>query len=92
LTHTWLYARHVYDFKLYKYEDDSETKSTIPETSPPSSAGAKIISSDDDDDGGDEEEKRKSIPSRRLNSYGNIQDILHDCVQDQDCQAQGILP
>lgn len=83
---------HVYGFKSHEHEEDSEIKSTVPETSPPSSVGANIIGSDDDDGGGDEEEERKSVPSRKLNSCDDIQDILHDCVQVQDSLAQGILP
>ncbi|KAJ5318544.1 hypothetical protein N7476_004964 [Penicillium atrosanguineum] len=77
-------------FKSHEHDDDSEVKSTVPQTSPPSSVGGIVGGMDDDEQ--EEEQERRSVPSRKLSGCGDIQDILHDCVQIQDSVAQGILP
>jgi hypothetical protein len=88
---------HAYSFKSHEHDDDSEIKSTVPELSPPSSVDAIVGGINDDGEEEEEEEEeeiqeRKSVPSRKLDSCSDIQDILHDCVQVQDSVAQGILP
>jgi hypothetical protein len=83
---------HAYSFKSHEHDDDSEVKSTVLETSPPSSVGAIVSGIDDDREEEEEEQERKCVPSRKLNGCGDIQDILHDCVQIQDSVVQGILP
>ena len=61
---------HAYSFKSHKHDDDSEVKSTVLETSPPSSVGA--IANGMDDDGEEaEEQERKSLSSRKLNDCGD---------------------
>ncbi|KAJ5537458.1 hypothetical protein N7513_010644 [Penicillium frequentans] len=82
---------HVYAFKSHEHDDDLEVKPTVPATSPPSSVGA-IIGMSNDGEGEEEEQERRSVPSRKLNNCGDIQDILHDCVQIPDSQTQGVLP
>lgn len=83
---------HVYGFKSHEHDDDSDIQPTIPETSPPSSVGAIVNGMDDDREQEEEWQERNSVPSRKLNTCGDIQDILHDCVQIQDSLPQGILP
>ncbi|KAJ6016365.1 hypothetical protein N7540_010956 [Penicillium herquei] len=81
---------HVFAFKSHKHDDDSEIKSIVSKAPAAISTGADI--GKDDGEGDEEEQKRKSIPSRKLTSCGDIQNILHECVQIQDSQAQDVLP
>lgn len=79
---------HVYCFKSHGHDDDSENQSNITATSPPSSVGA-CVGMDFD---GVEEELENCVPSRKLNSCSDIEDILHDPVQIPNSLEQGILP
>ncbi|KAJ6103198.1 hypothetical protein N7486_005625 [Penicillium sp. IBT 16267x] len=80
---------HIYGFKSHGYDEDPEHKPNISAASPPSSVGAQIGK---DDNGEEESEELNAIPSRKLKNRGDIEDILHDCVQIQFSKAQGILP
>jgi hypothetical protein len=65
------FESQMLELKSHEHDDDSEVKSTVPETSPPSSVGA-IVSGMDDDGEEEEEQERKPIPSRKLNGCGDI--------------------
>lgn len=81
---------HAYSFKSHGHDDDSENRPNITATSPPSSVGACI--GIDDEGIEEEQEERKSVPSRKLSSCGDIEDILHDRVQIRNSLTHGILP
>ncbi|KAJ5491572.1 hypothetical protein N7539_003139 [Penicillium diatomitis] len=70
---------HIYGFKTYKHNDDSEIQSTILKTLLVSSVRVNISNIDNNEEK-EEQKDRKSIPSRKLNSYDDIHDILHDYI------------
>ncbi|KAJ6020189.1 hypothetical protein N7499_003485 [Penicillium canescens] len=79
---------HVYCFKSHGHDDNTENQPNTTATSPPSSVRTCIGT----DIEGVEEEHENSVPSRKLNSCSDIEDILHDRVQIQNSLEQGILP
>jgi hypothetical protein len=81
---------HVYGFMSHSHDDESDAPRDSGVASPTCSNSAEVGVTDDDDDE-QQEEERNFVPSRKLNSCPDIEDILHDCVQIQNCQSQGIL-
>ncbi|KAL4872346.1 hypothetical protein BDV12DRAFT_210860 [Aspergillus spectabilis] len=81
---------HVYNFMSHTHDDDSDNQHNRAVASPTSSVREHTGHIDDDDD--EDEEEQRSIPSRKLNSCIDIDDILHECVPIQESKAQGILP
>lgn len=75
---------HTYAFVSHTHDDDSEDQRNRSVASPANSVCS-------DADKFESEEECKSIPSRKINSCSDIEDILHDCVPIQDSQTQGTL-
>lgn len=73
---------HVYGFISHGHDDESESR---PATSPAISSGSGLVGSEADN------EEHNSIPSRKLKSCSDIQDILHDSAQIQGPHTRGIL-
>ncbi|BCR96683.1 dynamin family protein [Aspergillus luchuensis] len=75
---------HTYAFVSHTHDDDSEDQRNR-------SVASLANSVCSDADKFESEEECKSIPSRKINSCSDIEDILHDCVPIQDSQTQGTL-
>lgn len=86
---------HVYGFMSHDHDHDNDSDgqgNPAAVTSQTSSVCAVNGATDDgDEEVKEEEEEDSSIPSRKLSSCSDIEDILHDCVQIRNCQSQGIL-
>ncbi|PYH80583.1 dynamin [Aspergillus uvarum CBS 121591] len=71
---------HTFAFMSHNHDDDSDTPRSGKAVSPTSSVRAQTGHLDDDDD---DEDERNSIPSRKVKSCSDIEDILHDCISKQ---------
>ncbi|PYH98935.1 dynamin [Aspergillus ellipticus CBS 707.79] len=80
---------HTFTFMSHDHDDDSDAPRSGKAVSPTSSVRAETGHLNDDDD--DNEDERNSIPSRKVKSCSDIEDILHDCIPIQDSQTKGIL-
>ncbi|PYI13434.1 dynamin [Aspergillus violaceofuscus CBS 115571] len=80
---------HTFAFMSHNHDEDSDAPGSGKAVSPTSSVRAQTGHLDDDDD--DDKDERNSIPSRKVKSCSDVEDILHDCISIQDSQTKGIL-